>query len=506
MRAAAPAAALLVVLVLALAAPAAAGTPEALDRAVEAVGGEDALEQLDGVAYDAEGQAWIFNEGFTPGGPPTSAATFTARVQQRVAGRDAFRLELQRNSRGTPRPVTEVVDGRRGTITGQYANFGPPLDAAPMTADRVAALVREQRLLHPHLLLREALARGEGARGDGHVLTLRDDVAPIRLHVEGGEVTRLVTQEHDPMRRTVDVEVAYGGWQDVGDGLRMPSEVAMTVDGFLMYRETRTGMAADPAVAPGTFDAGDQPPGDRLLAARGERTSRWLQAFAQLGFPKDGPYDLINPRVLGPGVVLLDGVSNSTLVIERAGGIVVVEGSVHDLRSEQVLAYIAGAFPGKPITHAVSLHHHADHNGGLRPYVARGARAIVHETAGAFFTGVFGERGSRILPDRLDFVREPAVVETVGADGVTLPDATRPVAVYPDPSTHAADTVFVHVPDIGLVFVNGDTYGPGGAPGAGGRSLQEQILLRGLSVEQIAGAHGTPVTYASFLEALAAAG
>ena len=285
----------------------------------------------------------------------------------------------------------------------------------------------------------------------------------------------------------------------------LPGAVEMTIDGFVVHTETRSASAANPAIADGTFDTGTaEQEFDRDLADRGERTSHWLQAFAQLGFPKDGPYDLIQPTVLAPGIVLLDGVSNYTLVIERASGIVVVEGSVHDLRAEHVIDYIEDAFPDKPITHIVSLHHHADHNAGVRPYVGLGARLVAAEPAAAFWTEVLADRDARILPDRLDRSHDPAFVDAVGAEGLLLPDDDRPVSVYPEPTTHAADTAFVHVPDVGLLMVNGDTYGPGDPPGAGGASLQQQIVLRGLTVEQIAGAHGTPVTYEEFLAGLGA--
>jgi glyoxylase-like metal-dependent hydrolase (beta-lactamase superfamily II) len=486
------------------AAPAAAQGRSALDRAVRAVGGEDALQDLRSYSYRASGEVSVFNEGVTPGGPPGRAATFTSTVRQRIAGRDALRIASRRNSRGTPRPVTEVINGSRGSISGQYANFGAPLDDAAMTPDRRAAILREQQLLNPHLLLRAALASPRGVRSArGGTLVLRNAVAPIRLRLVGGRISSLSTQEHDYQRRTVDVRVVYRRWRRAGR-LRLPTRVTMTVDGFAMHVERRRALRANPSFGSGTFAVGaQQAPADRSLAARGARTSRWLQSFAALGFPKDGSYATISEKVLAPGVVLLDGVSNYSLIVERSSGIVVLDSSVHDLRAETVIDHVERRFPGKPITHIVSLHHHADHNSGMRPYVARGARAVVHEAAAAHFRRVFADRGSRILPDALDRTDRPAQVDVVPANGrLTLPDATRPINVYAEPTTHAADTVFAHMPDTGVLFVNGDTYSPGSAPGEGGAALNRQIVANGLNVTQIAGAHGRPVTYAEFASQL----
>ena len=494
------------------AAPAAAGTsPSPLEQAVDAVGGEAALGGLRSFSYRSSGEVFVFNEGPAPGSPPGRAAQFTATVRHRIAPTEAVRLDLVRNSRGTPRQVREVVNGRRGSIDGQYGNFGAPAAGLAMTSDRQAALLREQRLLNPHLLLRAARsARSGGAATLGgrphRIVTLTDAVAPIRLYIDrrSGRITRLTTTEHDYVRRDVAVKVTYGGWRSAGRGVLFPRTVTMTVDGFTMHRETRTALRANPSLAASVFAvSGTAIPYDRALARRGERTSRWLQSFAHLGFPKDGSYATISAKGVAPGIVLLDGVSNSSLVIVRDSGVVVLEGSVHDLRADAVINYVQKTFPGKPITHIVSHHHHVDHNGGVRQYVGLGARAVVHEAAAGYFRAVFAERNSRILPDRLDTSTAPAQIDVVPANGqLDLPDATRPVTVFPEPTGHATDTAMTYVPDAEVLFVNGDTYSPGGPPGEGGRALEAQIQARGLKVSWITGAHGRTVSYDEFKAAL----
>lgn len=489
-----------------------------LKRAVSAVGGERALRGLRTLQTTSSGRVFILNEGFNPTGGASPAGTFRARTEYVAGGhatRDRWRLDVVRNSLGgADRSVTEVISGRLGYITGQYQNFGPPAPIA-MTSDRWAAIRKDGRLLNPHLLLRSALARPSLASDRGsvsvsgrryRVLELRDTIAPIRLLLTpGGRIDRLRTVEHDYMRRNVDLEVRYGSWRRSGRVL-LPRVVRILLDGDLMHEERRALVRVNGRVSGARFrlPAAVRPIYDGHLASRGARTGRWMQSFAQLGFPKDGKSTTITETPVAPGAVLLGGVGNQTMVVDRASGIVVLEGALHDFRAEAVIAYVQRTFPGKAITHVVSQHHHTDHSGGLRPFVALGARVVTHEAALGLWRDVLGDTRSTILPDRLDRSPRAAEFDTVPAGGsLTLPDATRPITVYTDPTTHAVDTVMTYVSDSRTLFVNGDSYSPGNPPGAGGRALNDNISARGIAVSQIVAAHGAPITFAAFQAALA---
>jgi glyoxylase-like metal-dependent hydrolase (beta-lactamase superfamily II) len=221
-------------------------------------------------------------------------------------------------------------------------------------------------------------------------------------------------------------------------------------------------------------------------------------SFAHLGFVKDGGQQAINPQRVSPGVILLGGVANNSLVVRRANGVVVLEGALHDLRAEAVRRFVRQRFPGLRITHVVTTHHHSDHSGGMRPYVATGARAVVHRAAVPFFRRVFAERDTTLLPDRLDRTDRRARITPVPADGRVLGDPLRQVEVYPIATTHAVDMTVTFVREGGVVFVS-DIYTPGGTPGEGGQALDDLIVAEGLDVEWIAGGHGGVISYADFL-------
>jgi glyoxylase-like metal-dependent hydrolase (beta-lactamase superfamily II) len=504
--------------------------PAALRLAVRAVGGAQDLRGLRSFRIENSGRRWILDEGVRPGGPAEPSATFESRVRY-VLGTDRaparIRVDAVRTSLGLDRPVHEVLSARRGYIRGVDANFSTPALKA-MPSDRWAAIRTEQRLLNPHVLLRRALRHPQLAHNGGRqrldgrayrVLVLRDDVAPIRLFVDArtGRLARLRTLQHDYLRRDVRIEVFYRRWAPAGDGLRFPRTVSLWSDGQRLHQETRprAGVVANPTIRPRVFafpaDLGPAP-FRAGLARIGERTSEWVMSFANLGFIKDGGQTAINPTTVTdgtapvPGITLLGGVANNSLVVQRDGGVVVFEGALHDHRAEAVIRFIRRSpdFTG-PITHVVTTHHHSDHAGGMRPYVALGATAVVGRQAVPFFRRVFADRGSTILPDRLD--RRPdavARVRGVPAGGLTLGGVQSEIDVFPIETGHAVDMVVPYVRDQGVLFTS-DIYSPPAPPDpadADAQAIAALVEAQGLSPEWIVGGHGTFIAYADFAAAL----
>lgn len=495
---------------------------QTLQLAARAVGGADELRALRSYRYRTTGQRWIAAEGFRPGGRVEPSASFTAHVRHvlpsvREPGR--LRVDSVRTSVGLVRPVHEVLVGRRGFIRGVDTNGSTPALKA-MTSDRWAAVRAEQLLLTPHVLLRRALCNPALVRDGGRqtldgrayrVLILRHPVAPVRFFIDAqtGRLARLRTLQHDYLRRDVQIEVFYRGWSPAGAGLRFPRVVALWSGGQRLHREVRSraGFEANTSIRREVFrfpdDLGPAPFAPRL-ARVGARTAEWITSFANLGFVKDGGQTAINPQRVAPGVVLLGGVANNSLVVRRANGVVVFEGALHETRAEAVIAFVRRRFPGLPITHVITTHHHADHSGGQRPYVALGARAVLHRAAVPFFRRVFARRSSTILPDRLDRSTRPARIVAVPPNGsLVLDDPLQRVEVYPIATSHAADMTVPFAVDSGVIFVS-DIYTPGAPPGEGAAALNDLIVAESLDVEWIVGGHGGFISYDDFLADLGA--
>ncbi|HET8960137.1 hypothetical protein, partial [Nocardioides sp.] len=143
-------------------------------------------------------------------------------------------------------------------------------------------------------------------------------------------------------------------------------------------------------------------------------------------------------------------------------------------------------------------HHHSDHSGGMRPYVALGARVVVHQSAVRFFGRVFRQRSSTIMPDRLDRSDRPARFRAVPNGGsILLNDADQRIEVLSFDVTHSVDMTVTFMEQAGVVFVS-DIYSPPGPPGDGGRALNNLIEANNLNVAWIAGGHGSVISYADF--------
>ena len=116
-----------------------------------------------------------------------------------------------------------------------------------------------------------------------------------------------------------------------------------------------------------------------------------------------------------------------------------------------------------------------------------------------FFRRVFAVRNSRLVRDRLDGTTVDANILAVPPVGwVTLNDPVRPVVVLPERTDHATTTILVFVPREGVLFVNGDTYTPGGPFGPGAASLERTLEANAIKPAFIVGGHGTVVPYATF--------
>jgi glyoxylase-like metal-dependent hydrolase (beta-lactamase superfamily II) len=490
--------------------------PTPLEKALEGLGGAEALEGLSGFTIAAEGVRWVHDEGFTPGSTAGMIGPFEVQVNYDITG-DALRLDYNLQSVGLERQVSEVIAGELGYIEGQDGNFGPP-GIKNMSSDRWASIRQHQWLLNPQLILRDLLAdpslatAGDEVLFDGsvhHLLVVEDEVAPLTLYINAGtgHIAKLTTIENDALRRDVPLEIFYYSWQPVGqEGLIFPAELYIAYDGDIVHKEIRTAIEVNPELDSALFEfpAEAAPVFDAELASRGQAYHQYLQSFAAYGFPRDGIQTEVTATELAPGVFHLTGGSHHSLVIEQAEGIVVAEAPLDETRSQAVINWIETTFPDKPISHVVSSHHHVDHSAGLRSYVAEGATIVMGEAAKPFFEDIF-LASSTLVPDPLAANPVAATIETAPQDGsFTIPDEMQPVEVYPIENSHAEDMAITYVPAAGVVFIS-DLYSPNPTasdPGPGAVVLNDRITELGLDVATIAGGHGGTITFETFEDLL----
>ncbi len=105
----------------------------------------------------------------------------------------------------------------------------------------------------------------------------------------------------------------------------------------------------------------------------------------------------------------------------------------------------------------VLTHHHNDHTGGARTYVAEGATVVVGAPAKALFARVFS--APHIFDnDRLQQHPRLATIVEV-ADRMSLSDGAREVRLYRIPNRHAEGMLIAVIPDARAGFVT-DLWSP----------------------------------------------
>jgi glyoxylase-like metal-dependent hydrolase (beta-lactamase superfamily II) len=440
------------------------------DKVLVGIGGEAALAGLAGFTIEAAGDRYMGYEGYAPFEGPAGVSTFDTVVSD-DRGSEGVRYDWSRSITafgGVPLAYSEIVTGDVGVVDGVDSVFGT--STGDMPSSRWAAVVKQHRLLNPHLILLDVLADPSIATESGsalfagvmhEVLTIEDDVAPIELYVDPGtgHIGRLVTLENHHLLRDVPLEAQYWGWQSYGAGPLFPSDVAVLLDGEPLHVERRADVTLG-APAAGTFDlpTGSAPVHDAALADFGERSHNFHGQFASLALPFDLLQTFVSAVELAPGVFWVGGGSHNSMAIEQDGGVVIVEAPLYPERSEALLDWAATQFPTKPVSHVVASHHHMDHAGGLRAFVARGIPVVTSAHSETFLREVF-RAPSTVVPDALSASPATAVILTVPDNGsLTLDDPTNPVVAWHIPTGHAVDVLVVEAAD--HVF-NSDLWNPG---------------------------------------------
>lgn len=516
------------------------------DRTVSALGGAQRLGNLETIELTTRGNRYIPDEGPEPGGESVLAHEFTTAAQIDLAEGN-MRLDHERVHRyfipfdGAPLVFSEVLNGDLGFFEGSDAIFSagaPAAPPSPMLSDRWAAVWRQERLLHPQLLLRELLDTPQEAveAGDAdydgrphELLELPDPIFPVTLWIDSqtDQISRLTTVENSQLRRDSELEVLYEGWSDA-DGLLFPDQVQLWLHGSLLREETREDIALDGGLrASFEIPAEVEPVYAEADADRGGRSHQYHHMGSSWGLSSDGiNVGFVNvgdpgePVEVSEGVHYLRSFLYNTIVIEQDEGLVIFEAPLYPQYCESVLDWIdselgAGA---PPITHVILSHHHQDHTACARTYVETGASVVVGASALGLWEEVLGAE-STIVPDPLggNPLDDPAsriitVSDDPGAPVEIGPDSTlNPIRVYPLANDHSSDMIMGYLPDTSMLFVS-DLCNPAG-PGMPCSSLDPSgppatycaAEAAGIANEigMVAGGHGGPPSMGADFQAVA---
>jgi glyoxylase-like metal-dependent hydrolase (beta-lactamase superfamily II) len=204
---------------------------------------------------------------------------------------------------------------------------------------------------------------------------------------------------------------------------------------------------------------------------------------------------------LAEGVWYLTGGTHHSVMVEFADHVAVIEAPLNEERSVAVIAEVKKLTPAKPIRYLINTHHHFDHSGGLRTYVAEGATIVTHQSNESFYQKTF--KAPRTLnPDRQAREKKKAKILATGAKHV-LADSTRTLEIHHiQGNQHNSGIVMGYLPKEKLL-VEVDVYtplpsnaNPPANPSPNMVNFYENIQRLNLDVSQIVPLHGRVVALA----------
>lgn len=350
--------------------------------------------------------------------------------------------------------------------------------ANPTPATPAATTERQLQLwLTPHGFLKGALANKATAKKSGKA-TLVTFTALGKYRVVGtisadNLVEKVEARLDNAVLGDMLVETAYSGYRDFG-GFKFPAKIVQKQGGHpvldLTVTEAKANVSLDLTVPDTVRQA--TPPAVQVTSEK-----------------------------LADGVWYLAGGSHHSVAVEFADHVAVIEAPLNEDRSNAVIAEVKKLLPAKPIRYLINTHHHFDHSGGLRTYVAEGATIVTHQSNKAFYETTF-KSPHTLNPDRQWREKKKAKILAIGAKHV-MSDSARAVELHLiQDNPHNTGIIMAWLPKERLL-VEVDVYtplppnsSPPANPNPNMVNLYDNIQRLNLDVNRIIPLHGRVVELA----------
>jgi hypothetical protein len=471
-------------------------------QAVKAQGGADALRALKGVTIKGEAKFWEPGQSFIAGGEPRflGDATFTTTWD---LSKGMARTEWDRDQK-YPAPAkmkyTETALPTFGFVTDDKG-------ATAMSSIRIAAHLRELNRASPAILLK---AMGSRVLFVERKARLGKQTLPAMSFMDGGAHFTILfdrashlpaairTRDDDNIDGDSNYDLVLSDWKAVG-GVQMAQTLSYQLNGVEVAHIVYKDVAANPSIAADAFNAPDAVKAAAKAPATGSTVPyQWVirRLFLTRFLDSDGiivpPGKSLSLVELGPNVSQALGGTANNLIVAMSDGLAIFDAPYGELQSKWVIDAAKKKYPGKPIKYLILTHHHMDHTGGMRTYVAEGATVIVPQGDKAYF-----QEDSRnphtVVPDEQQKKHNKTAKVIEVADQMSLKDkAGNEIRLYNIANPHVQGMIMGHVVKDNVVWVT-DIWSPGRdkTKSPGTVAVSDAVKKYGITGATFAGGHGS---------------
>jgi glyoxylase-like metal-dependent hydrolase (beta-lactamase superfamily II) len=442
-----------------------------------------AMGDVSSIQYSGTGHLSSLGQSYMPDSewPATNVTAYTRTIDypSRSSKEELTRVEQTPPIRGGGAPFAGE-QRQVNLVSGDFAWNQPGETPQPAVAE--AAERQLQIWLTPHGFLKAALENNPTVTEspEGNVISFMLGKFKVNGTIDAQNmVAKTETWIPNPVLGDMLVETTYSGYTDFG-GVKFPAAIVQKQGGYPVLDLNVTGAQANVDLAlavPASVQSATAPP------------------------------VTVQTQKLGDGLWWVAGGSHHSVVAEFPDYLAIVEGPLNDARSMAVMAEARRLVPDKPIRYLINTHHHFDHSGGVRAYVAEGATIITNEINKPFYEQAWSAPRT-LEPDMLS--QNPRIPEFITvSDKYVLSEGNQTLEIYPrGDDNHNAGMLIVYFPRA-RVLVEADDFTPAppNAPSRGPRAqgltvaLYQQVQRLGLNVTTIAPLHGTVAPFAALRRA-----
>ena len=455
-----------------------------LDDAIAAHGGLEALRAIKDFTLKEKGKVYARYQSPAADGP------FVAGISEETLIVDTERGfvydDLRTANAGFNNWNKTVIRGTEGQNFDMWSKTATPIVNASVNNFRP-----QMRRLPPFVLL-EAMDRaatlrwlGEeeiGGRKQKVISVIRPDNQQLSLSFDAQ--TNLLTKYGylyaDPFTGDSEIAQTYSNYRAVGK-LKLPGARVLYNSGGAIQEVEYADLQINTKPSDSVFQGPD--------------------GFEKLAAPPAAPPPPAVSKI-AEDVYILEGLAGGThnvMFVAFNDYVLVVEAPEQILyasNSVQALTKIKETAPGKPIKYLVLTHHHSDHAGGFREYVAEGA-TIVTTAGNKSFLEKATTLQSTLLPKLA--LQNKLKIEVVENKKRVFQDDKHVVELYDiGPNPHANEMLVAYLPKQKILFqadmLNAAPNGSIPIAQDTTVSFSEKLQQLGLQVDKIYGVHGRAAT------------